>query len=122
MKTLRQFEEERHLLATVSNQELRESMVGKGFAIGQNRQHAANKTKLLSTLSQIQNNCHQGVRENDQNKKLDMIFQVAFEFAGALKVFAEMSTNTNNVSTTGVLDSENIQKTIEMALSKISKK
>jgi len=51
-----------------------------------------------------------------------MLFQIAYEFAGALKIFAEMSANTNNVSTTGVLDSENIQKNIELALSKMQKK
>ena len=81
----------------------------KGFAISQNRQPAANKTKLLSVLSQIQNDCRQGVREVDPNKKLDMLFQVGFEFAGALKVFAEMSMNTNNIGTTAVLDAESIK-------------
>jgi hypothetical protein len=120
MKTLSQIKEERNPVALSSDRELSESLVGKGFAIGQNRQHAANKTKLLSGLTQIQNDCRQGVREDDQNKKIDLIFQVAFEFAGAMKIFAEMSTSTNNISTTGVLDAENIQKTIANALQKIS--
>lgn len=121
MKTLSQIKEERNPLVLTSDRELSESLVGKGFAIGQNRQHAANKTKLLSALSQIQNDCRQGVREDDQNKKIDLIFQVAFEFAGALKVFAEMSTSTNNISTTGVLDAENIQKAVAILLTKIPK-
>ena len=97
-------------------------MDGYGFAIGQNGQHATNKIKLLSAPTQVQNDCRQGVREDDQNKKIDIIFQVAFEFAGALKVFADMSTSTNNISTTAVLDAENLQKTIEISLSKLSKK
>jgi hypothetical protein len=118
MKTLCQIKEERNPLALTSDRELCESLVGKGFAIGQNRQHAANKTKLLSILTQIQNDCRQGVRENEQNKKIDLIFQVAFEFASAMKTFAEMSTSTNNISTTAVLDTENIQKAIEVTLSK----
>ena len=109
MKTLSQIKEQRNSLLSTSDQELRESLIGKGFAISQNRQHAANKTKLLSVLSQIQNDCRQGVREVDPNKKLDMLFQVGFEFAGALKVFAEMSMNTNNIGTTAVLDAESIK-------------
>jgi hypothetical protein len=120
MKPRKSFAE--HISDNRPESKIDESLVGKGFAIGQNRQHAANKTKLLSALSQIQNDCRQGVREDDQNKKIDLIFQVAFEFAGAMKIYAEMSASTNNISTTGVLDAENIQKTIEKILSAKSKK
>jgi hypothetical protein len=70
----------------------------------------------------IQNDCRQGVQEADPNKKIEILFQVAYRFAGALKIFAEMSSNTNNVSTTGVLDAENIQKAIDLALSKLPRK
>lgn len=122
MKTVRQIIEDREPISRISDQELRESFVGKGFAISQNRQHAANKTKLLSAITKIQGDCRQGVHEDDQQKKIDLLFQVAYEFAGTLKIFAEMSANTNNVCTTGVLDTENIQKIIESALSKMPKK
>jgi hypothetical protein len=120
MKTISQLKEERNPLTRISDNELSESLVGKGFAIGQNRQHAANKTKLLSALTKIQNDCRQGVHEDDQ-KKIDTLFHIAFDFAGALRIFAEMSANTNNVSTTGVLDAENIQRTIETTLLKLQK-
>jgi hypothetical protein len=122
MKTLSQIKEERNPLTRISDQELSESLVGKGVAIANNRQHAANKTKLFSLISQIQNHCRQGVNEDDQGEKIDLLFQIAFEFAGALKIFAEMSTNNNNISTTAVLDAENIQKIIEVALSKLPQK
>jgi hypothetical protein len=119
MKTLRQHIEDREPISRISDQELRESFVGKGFAISQNRQHASNKTKLFSTISKIQNDCRQGVSESDESKKIDLLFQIGFEFAAALKLYAEMSTNTNNISTTAVLDTENIQKSIEMIVSKL---
>ena len=105
-----------------SNEPISESLVGKGVAIANNRQHAANKSKLSSQLNLIQNDCRQGVQEADPNKKIEILFQIAYEFAGALKIFAEMSSNTNNVSTTGVLDTANIQKEITSALLKFQKK
>ena len=122
MKTVRQIIEDREPISRISDQELCESFVGKGFAISQNRQHASYKTKLFSTISKIQNDCRQGVSEGDESKKIDLLFQIGFEFAAALKLFAEMSTNTNNISTTAVLDAENIQKVIDIALSKLPKK
>lgn len=120
MKTIRQLKEERGPLIRISDNELSESLVGKGFAIGQNRQHAANKTKLLSALTKIQNDCRQAVHEDDQNKKIDLLFHVAFDFAGALKILAEMSANTNNVSTTGVLDQENLKKELDPLIKKLT--
>ena len=106
---MRQIIEDREPISRISDQELRESFVGKGFAIAQNRLHSSNKTKLLSTLGKVQNLCRNGVNEDDSTKKIDLLFQVGFEFANALKVFAEMSMNTNNVSTTAVLDAESIK-------------
>ena len=122
MKKLRRFKEVLNTDRQNSEHELVESLVGKGVAISNNRQHAANKTKLFSLISQIQNHCRQGGDEDDQNDKIDLLFQIAFEFAGALKIFAEMSTNNNNISTTAVLDAENIQKVLEKALTKPNKK
>ena len=122
MKTMRQLIEEREPITRISDQELRESFVGKGFAISQNRQHASNKTKLTSTLSKVQNLCQTGVHEDDESKKIDLLFQVGFELANAFKTFAEMSANTNNISTTAVLDAENIQRVLDVALSKLPKK
>jgi hypothetical protein len=122
MKTISQLKEERNPLTRISDQELSESLVGKGVAISNNRQHATNKTKLFSLISQIQNRCRQGVNEDDQTEKINLQFQIAFELASALKIFAEMSTNNNNISTTAVLDAENIQKVLEKALTKSNKK
>jgi len=122
MKTGRQLIDSREPISRISDQELSESFLGKGFSLSQNRQHASNKTKLLSTISKIQNDCRQGVSEVDESKKIDLLFQIGFEFATALKLFAEMSANTNNISTTAVLDAENIQKVIDIALSKLPKK
>ncbi len=122
MKTLSQIKEQSNPLTRISDQELSESLVGKGVAISNNRQHAANKTKLLSTLSQIQSNCRHGVHEEDLGKKIDLIFQIAFEFAGAFKIFAEMSTNINNISTTSVLDQESLKKELDPLIKRLSGK
>lgn len=50
------------------------------------------------------------------------MFQIAFEFAGALKIFAEMSTNINNISTTSVLDQESLKKELDPLIKKLSGK
>ena len=122
MKTISQIKEERNLLTGISDQELSESLVGKGVAISNNRQHAANKTKLFSLISQIQNRCRQGVNEDDQAEKINLQFQIAFDLASALKIFAEMSTNTNNISTTADLDQENFKKELSPIIKKLSDK
>lgn len=119
MKTIDQIRSSSYSNESDSDEELKESLVGKGVAIIQNRQHATHKTRLLSNLSQIQNDCRQGVREDDEKKRSDLLFQIMFDFAAALKSFAEMSGNINNISTTAVLDAESIQK--ELAKLKSSK-
>lgn len=105
-----------------SKEPLLESIVGKGFAISQNRAHATNKTKFLSVLSRIQSNAKKGLTEEDENERFELLLSLFFDLAGALKILAEMSANTNNISTTAVLDAENIQKTIEIAIAKNSRK
>lgn len=121
MKTLRQIVNERDRTARITDHELQESLVGKGVAIVQNRQHAGSTTKLINTLNKVQSICRDAVLENDQSKKIDTLFQVGFELAGALKLFAEMSANINNISTTAVLDAENIQKVLDTTLNKLQK-
>ena len=72
MKKLRRFKD-----VLNSDRELAESsIVGKGVAFAQNRIHAAAKTKYISSLYQIQNDCRQGIREDDARKRSDIQFQV----------------------------------------------
>lgn len=72
MKRLRRFKD---VIST--DKDLKESsFFGKGVAITQNRSHAATKTKYISSLSQIQNDCRQGIREDDARKRSDIQFQV----------------------------------------------
>jgi hypothetical protein len=117
MKRLRRFKE---VIST--EKELKESsLFGKGVAISQNRIHAATKTKYISSLSQIQNDCRQGIREDDARKRSDVQFQILFDLAASLKLLADMSTANNNIGATAVLDAENIQKTIDTAFAKLFK-
>lgn len=117
MKRLRRFKE---IIAT--DEELKESsLFGKGVAFSQNRSHVATKTKYITSLSQIQNDCRQGIRENDPRKLSDIQFQIFLDLAGALKLLADMSTANNNIGATAVLDAENIQKTIDRAFAKLFK-
>lgn len=122
MKTIRQLIDERDPISRINDQELKESLVGKGVAIAQNRQHAANKTKLISNLNQIQNDCRRAMLEDDEKKRSELLFQVVFDFATAFKLFAEMSVNINNISTTAVLDYESVKKDVQFLISKLSKK
>ena len=82
-------------------------------AVAQNRQHKAHKERLVSKLNQIQNECRQAVQYGDPEKRSDALFKVFFEFATALKLFAEMSSNINSISTIGVLDTESIKKSLQ---------
>lgn len=45
-----------------------------------------------------------------------MIFTLFFDLAAAMKIVAEMSTNSINVSTMGVLDTENLKRTLKMSV------
>jgi hypothetical protein len=95
-----------------------ESLVGKGFAIGQSRAHASNKSKLQSVLSRIQSNAKKGQSEDDENERFELLFTLFFDLAAAMKIAAELSTNTINVSTAGVLDTESIKKELERGFPK----
>ena len=101
-----------------SKDSLSESLVGKGFAFVQSRAHASNKAKLLSVLSRIQTNAKKGKSEEDEDARLELIFEIFFDLAAAWKIDAEMSTNSVNVSTAGVLDTESVKKELERAFPK----
>jgi len=101
---------------------LSESLIGKGFAIGQSRAHATNKSKLQSLLNRVQSTAKKGFSEEDENGRFELLFTLFFDIAAALKIASEMSTNCINVSTAGVLDTENIQRTFERVISARSKK
>ncbi len=116
MKKLRRFKE-----IVNSDRQLKESsIVGKGVAFGQMRNHASVKTRYISSLNQIQNDCKQGIREDDLEKQSDIQFQILHDLAGALKLLADLSTANNNIGVSAVFDAENIQKTIDKALAKLS--
>ena len=95
-----------------------ESLIGKGFAIGQQRKHAANKTKLQSVASRIQSTAKKGISEDDPDKRSELLFSLFIDLASALKIASEMSANAVNVSTAGVLFAESVQKQLAKALSK----
>jgi len=101
---------------------LSESLVGKGVAIAQNRQHAAHKARLVSNLNLIHNDCHQAMLIADPKKQMDLLFEILDRFSGVLKIFAEMSANNSNIGMTAVLDAENIHRILNNSLSILSKK
>lgn len=100
------------------NLQLNESWVGKGFAIGQNRAHASQKTKLFSVISKIQTIAKNGMTEDDLEKRSDLLFSLFLELSNALKIQAEMSRHEINVGTAGVLDANDIRKELEHVLKK----
>ena len=122
MRTLRQIINDEPDHSVITDKQLTESLVGKGFAIGQNRQFQSLKTQAVSKLGQIQTDCKRGVQEADEIKRDKILFEVIYDLASVLKVFAEMSSKTNNISTTSVLDQENIKKILNTFLSKLTGK
>lgn len=116
MRKLRRFKE-----VLNSDHQLKESsIVGKGVAFAQNRIHASAKTRYLSALNQIQNDCKQGIREDDPEKQSELQFQILLDLAGALKLLADMSTSTNNIAATAVLEQESFRNEIPTLLKKLS--
>lgn len=101
-----------------SKEPISESIVGKGFAIAQSRAHTTNKTKLQSVLSRIQSNAKKGQSEDDESERFELLFTLFFDLAAAMKIASEMSTNSINVSTAGVLDTESVKKELERAFPK----
>jgi len=100
------------------NCHINESIFGKGFAIGQSRAHASNKTKLQSVLSRIQGNAKKGQTEDEEKQRFELLYSLFFDLAAAMKIAADMSTNSINVSTVGVLDTESVKKELERFLIK----
>lgn len=90
-----------------------ESIVGKGYAIAQNRHHTSNRSKLLSRISRIQSLARKGISEDEPVKKQDILFSLLLEFSEAFKIQAEMSRNEINVATAGILDMDNIKKLLK---------
>jgi len=101
------------------DENITESLIGKGFAIGQHRTHASNKTKFQSVLNRIQSNAKRGQSEDDPEERFELLFTLFYDLASALKIASDMSTNSINVSTAGVLDTESIKKEIQRAFPKI---
>ena len=119
MKTLRQIINDEPSSDSTSDKELKESLVGKGFAIGQNRQHQSIKNQVLGKLSKVQNDCKRAAQEDDDAKRYKLLFEIVYDLASAMKLFAEMSTKTNNIATTAVLDQENLKKELAPLISKL---
>ena len=92
-----------------SKSPISESLLGKSLSVIQTRQHAANKSKLESLLSKIQNDAKQGLVEQDENERFKLLFGLFVDLVAVLKVGSEMSKNTINVSAIGVLDTESIK-------------
>ena len=97
-------------------EQLSESVLGKGYALIQNRQHASNRTKLLSVISRIQSLAKSGTSESDLDKRSDILFSLFIELGNALKIQAEMGRNEVNVSTAGVLDMKDLGKELQRVL------
>lgn len=95
-----------------SDQPISESLIAKGFAIAQSRAHANNKIKFQSALTRIQSNAKKGLSETDEEKRVEILFSVLLEFASALKIASDMSTNSVNISTASVLFAEDIRKAL----------
>jgi hypothetical protein len=116
MKKLRRFKD-----LVNSDRQLKESsIVGKGVAFGQMRNHASVKTRYISSLNQIQNDCKQGIREDDLEKQSDLQFQILHDIAGALKLLADLSTANNNIGASAVFDAENIKKELDGLIVKLN--
>ena len=91
MKRIRRFKE--IYPCQSSGTQIKESLIGKGVAFAQNRQHGSNKAKLNSVLSHIQSNAHRGAIIDDSKEQIKLIFDILSDLTTALKFAADMSTN-----------------------------
>ncbi len=121
MKSFRQVISEQES-KKVSKAGISESVIGKGIAAVQNRQHQTLRTQVLSKLSAIQNDCRLAIQEDDEHKRGDYLFQLIFDLAAAMKDFAEMSTRTNNIAAMAVFDQESLKKELAPVIKKLSGK
>ena len=101
---------------------LNESVVGKGVALVQNRQHLALRTQALSKLSAIQNDCRLALQADDDRKRSDYLFHALFDLAAVMKDFVEMSTRTNNIAAMAVFDQESLKKELAPLIKKLTGK
>lgn len=95
-----------------------ESIISKGFAIAQQRKHAANAAKLQAIASRIQSNARKGMTEDDPEKRSELLFTLFADLASALKITSQMSTNSINVSTVNALFAESVRKELQSFFSK----
>jgi hypothetical protein len=121
MKSFRQVVQDQ-TEAKSSNKTIKESLVGKGYSAVQNRLHQTLKTQALSKLSAIQSDCRLAIQEDDEHKREDHIFHLVFDLAAALKIFAEMSSCTNNISAMAVFDQESLMKELAPVIKAIAQK
>lgn len=121
MKSFRQvLQEEKQ--SKRSSKLVSESLLGKTFAVNQNRKHQAHQSKAVNILSTIQNDCKAAFLENDPEQFNKALLQVLFRFAGALKEFAEMSASNNSTSAIAVMDQESISKEVLPLLKQLIQK
>lgn len=121
MKSFRQMLQEESQKKSSSRQ-ITESLLGKSFAISQNRKHQAHQNKAIGILSSIQNDCKTAVLDNDPEKVSKALFQVLYQLAAVLKEFAEMSANNNSASAIAVMDQESISKEVLPLLKQLAQK
>jgi hypothetical protein len=105
-----------------SNKTIKESLIGKGFSAVQNRQHQTLRTQALSKLSAIQSDCRLAIQEDDERKREEHLFHLIFDLAATLKLFAEMSTCTNNISAMAVFDQESLKRELAPVIKSITQK
>lgn len=74
------------------------SLISKGYALGQGNRHETTKRQLESLASQIDSICDRAKREDELEDKINILLDAISKFAGALKLQAELSKNTINVS------------------------
>ena len=74
------------------------NLISKGYALGQGSRHETTKRQLESLANQIDSICDRAKREDELEDKIDILLDAISKFAGALKLQAELSKNTINVS------------------------
>ena len=74
------------------------NLISKGYALGQGSRHETTKRQLESLASQIDSICDRAKREDELEGKINILLDAVSKFAGALKLQAELSKSSINVS------------------------
>jgi hypothetical protein len=93
---------------------VQENLLSKGYAISQNAQHNSTKQKISAIRSNVHSIVIHFKNEEDLNKKIDLLADIADQMMVAIERLSELSTNVKNVVVANALLSDDLKNRIKI--------